>query len=180
MSTTVSANSLRFKLVLMVISLVVVVVALISAYFVVKHHDDLREAMASRTQAMKTEVGKKGIALAGNVAMASERAIAVLDYLFLSEVLTTTMKNDDGVLYGIVMDNERRALVHTDPALAGTILDSQTDRGAAAATDAVTFELYKDGQHLLEAVAPIHVGGKRWGTIRLGMSLKRVEAEIAR
>ncbi|MEZ0311554.1 MAG: ATP-binding protein [Myxococcota bacterium] len=179
MPTIASPNSLRFKLVLMVISLVVVVVALISAYFLVKHQGDLREAMASRTQAMKTEVGKKGIALAGNVAMASERAIAVLDYLFLTEVLTTTMKNDDGVLYGIVMDNERRALVHTDPALAGTILDADKDKSAAAAGDAVALEHEKDGQHYLEAVAPIHVGGKRWGTIRLGMSLERVEAEIA-
>ncbi len=179
MPRTISPTSLRFKLVLMVVSLVAVVVALISGYFVVKHQSDLREAMTARTQAMKTEVGKKGIALAGNVAMASERAIAVLDYLFLTEVLTTTMKNDDGVVYGIVMDNERRALVHTDTALAGSILDGDIDKRAAAAGDAVAIEVTMNGQHLLEAVAPIHVGGKRWGTIRLGMSLKRVEAEIA-
>src|SRR5262249_50569726 len=147
--------------------------------FVVKHQSDLREAMASRTQAMKTEVARKGMALAGNVAMASERAISVLDYLFLTEVLNTTMKNDDGVVYGIVMDNERRALVHTDPALAGSILDEDIDKQAAAVTEPGSFELSAQGQPLVEAVAPITVGGKRWGTIRLGMSLKRAEAEIA-
>ncbi len=176
-NSTSRSTSLRTKLVLMVVSLVVVVVVAISAFFIVRHQRDLSEAMTARTAAMKTVVAKKGISLARNVAMASERAISVLVYLFLTYVLNTTLKNDDEIVYGIIQDNERNALVHTDPALAGHVLDRDIDKQAAAADEATTFEV--PGQHLLEAVSPIYVGGKRWGTIRLGMSLKRVEAEIA-
>jgi signal transduction histidine kinase len=166
-------------LIVMAISLVASVVILISTYFIQQQKADMSRLADERAVAIRRSLQDKGVSLARSLAVASERAIVVLDYSFLDEVVTTTVEADPEVIYGIIMNAERRALVHTDGRALDRILDDPASQDAARQRAPMTRELSLDGRPILEAVAPIAVGGAHWGTIRFGLSLDRVNREVA-
>jgi signal transduction histidine kinase/ActR/RegA family two-component response regulator len=168
----------RARFILVIVGLSCSVVTIMSGYFIQRHGDDMRDATASKSAVMRDDLRNKGMALARNVALASERAIAVMDFLFVTEVINTTVAHDNEIIYGIVMDNSRKALIHSDPADAGKILDTPAARFAAEQNDVTSQDLVLDGQQIMEVASPIKVGDTRWGTIRFGLSLAKLNHEI--
>jgi serine phosphatase RsbU (regulator of sigma subunit) len=164
----------------LVVGIVCVAMGGISTYFIYQQQRDHRDALDVRSRIVRNDLRTKGMALSRNVALSSERAIAVMDFLFLAEVIATTVQNDAEMAYGIIMDQERRALVHSDPARANQILDGPADRFAAEQTVPTTQELNVGGEPVLEVVTPITVAGKRWGTLRFGLSLRALNEDIAK
>ncbi len=171
--------SVRARLLIVVIGLVFAVVVVISGYFIWRNQINMGDAMASKSAMMRQDLRKKGMALARNVALASQRAVLVMDFLFLTEVINSTVGHDDEIVYGVIMDGKRRALVHTDPKRAGQVLDTPAAHFAAEQAGVTSQELTLAGRPVLEVVAPIHVGEERWGTIRFGLSLANLNQEIA-
>src|ERR1041384_4295674 len=96
---------LRTQLVLAFAMLVTIVVLVTAGYFVRTQQQEMLRETEVRRVALRTELEKRGTAIARNVAMASERAVATLDFLFLTEILQTTLRNDEQFLYGAIMDN---------------------------------------------------------------------------
>ncbi len=171
--------ALRAQLILLVTVLMTVFFLATSGVFVWRLRRDLSDAMASKSQIMRAELEKRGKAIATNVALASERAIGVMDFLFLQEVVQVTVEGDTEIVYGIIMDRAGRALVHSDTARRGSMLDSAADVFAAQQREPAVQDLTVDGERLLEVVAPISVAGQDWGVIRFGMSLRTLDAMIA-
>ncbi|MCC6808518.1 MAG: response regulator [Deltaproteobacteria bacterium] len=172
--------SVRSRLVLIIVGSIFAVVFVISGYFVHSQERELDETIHTQSRRIRDELRRKGMLLTRNVALASERAVTVLDLLFLSDSLETTVKNDPEFVYGLIMNSERKVLVHTASEQIGKVLDGPADQFAATQTEVTTQDLTgPDGTPLLEVMSPIMAGGKRWGTLRFGMSLKRLNAELA-
>ena len=85
------------------------------------------------------------------------------------------------VAYAMILDRDGRVAAHNHrPEIVGTLLSGGTlDR--ILSTDAtLAQELYgPDGEALYDFAVPIRVDAQRWGTARVGLSRRRMEAEIA-
>ena len=169
---------LQARLVVLLASVLSVSIALISGYFIVRQRQQLDAAAADQARRARTHLVKRGMALARNVALSSERAIAVLDFLFLTEILHGAVGGDEELMYAVLMDRERRALVHSDPERAHQVLEDSGARHAHAQVEPGVFE--RSDLNVLEVFAPVHVGDERWGTVSFGWSLGRVNEDIAR
>jgi serine phosphatase RsbU (regulator of sigma subunit) len=170
---------LRARLVLLVSAVVTVSLGVISSYFIFQQQREHHRLIRAETQIIRDQLRRKGLALVRNVAASSQAAIAVMDFLFLTEVIGSTVRGDDEILYGILMDNERRALVHSQPQLAGRVLDTPADRAAAGFQEVGIQEVSRGGERVLEVIAPVLVADERWGTVRFGLSLRGLDAQIA-
>lgn len=170
---------LRGRLLLLVISLVSSVVFVLSTYIVYRQIDEINLLMDSKIEVMRKSLSAKGMSLARNAALSAQRSVAVLEYLFLFEIIKTMVEHDAEVKYGIIMDTQRRAMVHSMRSLQNQILDGPTDHVAAKTTIVTVQDAIFDGQPVLEAIAPIMVGDERWGMIRLGLSLQSLNEEIS-
>lgn len=169
--------TLRAQLVAVVVSLVAGIMFISSAYAIYSEQADSERQVQEKADASAKNLAQRGTAIARNVALASERAIAVTDYLFLTEVVRSTVSGDPEIVYGILMNNDRVAMVHTDPSQAGKTLSEPSDLFAARQNEPAIQELEIGDRPILEVIAPMQVAGERWGTIRFGYSLERLQAE---
>jgi signal transduction histidine kinase len=171
--------SLRTRWMLFTGGLVCVVVLTIATYLIVRHEAEVTEARESKKLMMRQEIEKKGLALAQNVALASERAIATVDFLFVTEIINATVKSDPTITYGMVMNAKRQALVHSNPEKMLKVLDGELDRFAAAQTKPTVKPFVLDGQEMIEVISPLSVVDEAW-FVRFGISLSQLNAEIAK
>lgn len=158
--------------------LVATVIAVIASVVIVQQY---REGLASAEQRATTareELRKKGQTVTRTIVLASERAIGVMDYLFLTEIVDVTTQHDDQLLYVMFMDRDGRALVHSDKLIAGTVLDGPDDVSAGKLDAMTDREIVVKGKPAIEFIAPMVVAGQRWGTLRLALSLQPVLAQI--
>ena len=170
--------NLRARLALLVAGVVTAVVAVLTGIFVYSLSTNLDDASASKSEAMQDALRRKGVAIARNVALTSSRAILTGNFSFLLEVVTSAVSNDGEVVYAIIMDKERRALVHSNPNMAGMVLDDVESTFAAKQTAVATQSARVGKQEILEVVAPITVADQIWGVARFGLSLATVRSEI--
>lgn len=86
---------------------------------------------------------------------------------------------DDGDLeYAMILDAEGRVLAHSHGYyLYGTQL---TDPASRAALDSATEALVQrlDHNRVLDVSRPVIVGGKRWGTVRVGLNLGLFKSQV--
>ena len=171
---------LRGRLITLIVAVVTIVVAVISSFFMTEQQQVMRDNMVAKSQMMREELGKHGLALAKNVALAAERALAMNDLLFLAQIIDTTQENDTQFVYGALINADGRVLIHTDRAQAGTTLsDPATAVDRHVETASVRDATYQD-KPIMEVVAPLNAAGKRWGVVRFGLSLEALNREIAK
>jgi signal transduction histidine kinase/CheY-like chemotaxis protein len=171
--------NLKGRLTGIIIAVVTTVITITSSYFITLQREEMRAQMRAKSQTMRAELGKRGLALAKNVALASERALVMNDLLFLAQIVETTQSNDDEFVYGALINAQGRVLVHTDRGLADTLLTGpEHDEAVAIETPLVRDSEY-DHRPIIEVVAPISSAGRHWGIVRFGLSLEALNAEIA-
>lgn len=169
---------LRTRLVTLVVGSLIAVILVMSAVSIYTERTNLQDAMNSKNAVMQDALKRKGVALVRNVALASSRAIAVSNFSFLVEVINSAVENDGEVVYGILMDTNRRAMVHSVAGLSNSTLDAPVDVKAAETTTVMSQDATFAGQQVLEVVAPIYLENERWGVVRFGLSLKNLTQEI--
>lgn len=169
---------LQARLVGTTLGLISTSIVLVSGFSISRQNSQLQAVMEGKREALRSELGKRGMAVARNIALSSQRAIAVKNFLFLAEIIETTVHHDKEIVYGMIMNRERRVLIHSDAHLAGQQLTSPNDMFAAQQTDVAAQEMTVGLDPVLEVVAPIEVLGKSWGSVRLGFSLKNLNDEV--
>ena len=180
-STTPAAAQrlgLRGRIVFVVVAIVLLVVLFMSTYFTVLSAQQVDSDTRETVTVMRDAMRQQGVLLAENVALSSERALAYKDYLFLKDIIDNVTRHDKNIAYGIIMSQERKALIDTDTSKAGTVLGAPHDLLAAAADASTAIEVQLDGKNFLEVVAPIHLSGKVWGKVRFGISLDPLNQQI--
>jgi PAS domain S-box-containing protein len=130
-------------------------------------------------EAIIREVQKRGDALARDLAAGSTGPLVLYNYTQLEQNVTRAATETD-VAYAMILDRDGRVAAHNHrPEIVGTLLSGGTlDR--ILSTDATLAQELDgpDGEALYDFAVPIRVDAQRWGTARVGLSRRRMEAEI--
>ncbi len=126
------------------------------------------------------EVERRGESLAQSLATMSYGPLLLYNFTALEQNVARVASGAD-VVYAVILDAEGRVAAHSrHPEHVGQPLDSAVDRKAAASatplTQATVFGARRDA--IYDFAVPVQVEGQKWGTVRVGLSKVRMEAEI--
>jgi len=161
--------SLQAKFLLgMVLILLFVMVAVI---VVVEHR---------QRAAIINEVEERGEVIAGNLAAISQVPLLLYNFTALEQNVARVAGQAD-VVYAIILDAEGRVATHSQhPELAGLLLTGAVAERAAKADSFLVQEavLPDTREAIYDFVVPVIIDRQRWGAVRVGLSKRRMEAEI--
>jgi PAS domain S-box-containing protein len=158
---------LRSKLALWVVCLVVLLTA--TMVIVV----DYRER-----KAIEAQVQKRGMTIARNLAAVNMNALVTYNYVQMEQHVGRLAGEED-LLYVIIFDREGRVAAHSQRSdLQGQYLEDPSSQAALRAMS----PLIQVGGSLVEVAIPVFPTGApdKWGTVRVGISLKGMYREILR
>ena len=125
------------------------------------------------------EVRQRGMVIARDLAAVSTPPLVLYNYTQLEQNVVRVDTETD-VAYAMILDRDGRVTAHSHrPESVGTILSGAVlDR--ILSTDAPLAQELRgpDGAGLYDFSAPMVVDAQRWGTARVGLSRRRMEAEI--
>ncbi|BCR03700.1 two-component sensor histidine kinase [Desulfuromonas versatilis] len=126
------------------------------------------------------------------VLLVSSMAIPIINALLYEELgiveegglldnfVTDIMANDQLCpLYAMVLDQDGRVLAHNRLSEYGSLYQDPLTRSALSAAGVVEGETLVDNQPAIDFAAPLAIGTKRWGCLRVGVSLAPLEATMA-
>ena len=160
--------SLKFKLSLLITSLLVLTVVLVSVFL-------LRQQQTSLT----AEMTKRGLTIAQNLAASAKNPLLTNDELTLSLLVRDAMKDPD-VAYVAIADHDGKIVAHWDLTLVGKPLDRPA--GLRPLADELLVQAYatpKEGR-LIDFAVPLVFSSVRVGALYLGFSQKSIEEALAR
>src|SRR5262245_19522658 len=125
------------------------------------------------------EVQTRGNALARGLAAVSTGSLVLYNYTELEQNVSRLAAETD-VAYAMILDRDGRVAAHSDrPDIVGTLLAGGTlDRSLSTEGTVAQEILGPDGGALFDFAVPIRVDSERWGTARVGLSRRRMDAEI--
>lgn len=160
-------DSLKFKLGLLITSLVVSTVLLVGAIL-------LRQQQNSLT----AEMTKRGLTIARNLAASAKNSFLINDELTLNLLVKDAMRDED-VAYVIFADPAEKILAHGDVALVGTVLERPKEIKSAGNDLLVqTYTDPKEGD-LIDFAVPLEFSKVRLGALYLGFSQKSIQRTLA-
>ena len=128
------------------------------------------------------EVERRGEAISSHLAALSQGPLLHYNFTALEQNVAQ-MATEPDVLYAIVFDADGRVAAHSRrPDRVGHPLEDPLQARVLAASGPLTQEtVLPGGDHALyDFAVPIVVESQRWGTIRVGLSKRRMEAAISR
>jgi PAS domain S-box-containing protein len=131
--------------------------------------------------AIVDEVRRRGTLLAEHLAAISAGPLVLYNFTALEQNVARLDQEAD-VAYAILLDLDGRVAAHSvDPASVGARLSDPVSVRAAAAAAPLVQEatIPKTREAVYDFALPIQVQGQRWGTVRVGLSRRRMEAQIA-
>ncbi len=127
---------------------------------------------------------EKGLSIGRSLAAASSSSLLSYNYVTLQQ-MTERAAQEDGVQYVIVLDKEGHVAGfsgHSD--WQGRELDDEVSRTAVASSATLVQEVQADstGRRGLDIAVPVFVEGssRKWGMVRVGLSLDAMYAELNR
>ena len=159
---------LRAKLTLLIESLVILIVLITGIITTMREKE-----------AMESELHKRGVALAADLARFTARPLLRPDLTTLRRFVNHSMKQDY-VRYVIILDPHGKVVMHSDLAEVGkTYRDSLSVAAVKSKVPGCShISLSKKEESLFDIFAPVQVSDVRLGTVRLGYSYLAVEKEI--
>jgi PAS domain S-box-containing protein len=161
-------RSLRAKLLWGTISVIVLVMATLIA--VVDHH---------QRAAIVDEVERRGEVLARSLAASSHTPLLLYNFTALEQNVARVAGEAD-VVYALVIDADGKVAADSlHPERVGLVLPDEVDRMAAAAIEPLTQERRRrSGESIYDFSVPVIVEHQKWGTVRVGLSKQRMDAQI--
>jgi PAS domain S-box-containing protein len=126
------------------------------------------------------EFDQRGEVLARSLAAVSHGPLLLYNFTALEQNVARVAGERD-VLYAIVLDAEDVVAAHSrHPEQVGRRLTGALDRQAAAAPGLLRQVAVApdSGEPVYDFAVPVVAGGRRWGTVRVGLSTRRMEADI--
>ncbi len=163
-------GSLRFRLIGLMLGLTSVSVLIVSGLLYQRMREDLTQSLEAMSQQVRLDLADKGFSITRNAALAVSQAASVREYLFLMQVVRSTITADTEIVTGFIKDPKGRVLVHSDPKKTGAV-ESTSEHVDAMRLGRPESRLVDAGEaRLLEVTAPIQVGNAAWGTLSFGLS----------
>lgn len=82
-------------------------------------------------------------------------------------------------LYAIILDRNGRVLAHNDLTEFGKIYRDSITLSAMNSDTVIESQLEFDGREIIDFAAPLAIGGKRWGLLRMGVSQQRLQQQLS-
>lgn len=125
------------------------------------------------------EFQRRGEVLARSLAAISQGPLLLYNYTALEQNVTQIAAEAD-VVYAVVLDADGKVAAHSrNPERVGAVLQGAVHERAAAATEPlIQATVTSRGEAVLDFVVPVQVDRRKWGTIRVGLSKHRMDAEI--
>ncbi len=128
------------------------------------------------------EVQERGAVLARNLAAISTTPLLLYNFTALEQNAARISEETD-VAYAIVLDLEGKVAAHSQyPERVGSILKDPVSERAVLAEAPLVQEIVLEGsrESVYDFTVPVQVERQKWGTVRVGLSKRRMEAEIAK
>jgi len=128
------------------------------------------------------EVQRRGEVLARSLAATSRGDLLLYNFTALEQDVAQVADEAD-VVYAIVLDPGGNVVAHSRrPELVGSTLDGAVHERAARTDRLLVQESVqrRSGEAIYDIAVPVHVEGQKWGTVRVGVSRRRMEAQIRR
>ena len=131
--------------------------------------------------AIVEEVQRRGDALARNLAAISYGPLLLYNFNAWEQNVDQVATEAD-VVYAVVLDADGKVAAHSrHPERVGLLLRGDAHERAAGATEPLTQEMVTSaGVAVYDFAIPVIVDERKWGTVRLGLSKTRMDAEIRR
>lgn len=141
----------------------------------------LEEALAAKAQLLEERTRLEASSLARNLARSLEEAVAGLDFYFVDQSIENVLRTNPEVKAAGLLDAERRALKHTDRARERQVVPPLGPGTQRHGDVQLLVSHGAGGERALLVEAPVEGGerGKAFGTLRLSVSLGRVDRDVA-
>jgi two-component system sensor histidine kinase AtoS len=160
--------SLRTKL---LIGAIVIVAVLMAAVAVVVEH-------RQRTTIIE-EVHRRGTAMAEGLAGVSAGALLLYNFTALEQNVVRFAHETD-VVYAMVLDRFGQVVAHSQaPGAVGSTPSDPVSLRAIAGAPVLQETVGPNGEALYDVAVPILVDGSRWGSVRIALSRRRMDAQIS-
>ncbi|HSO66444.1 MAG TPA: hypothetical protein VLP30_01210, partial [Desulfatirhabdiaceae bacterium] len=129
---------------------------------------------------IEEEVRKKGHTIAKLLAMSSINFLLTNDYSTMKR-FTETIATDEDIKYVMILDPSGLVKMHTDVDMIGEFLTDQLTINSLASTENI-YQEYRTGEKeaLYDISEPITASDKIMGVVRIGISTKKMNLEIAK
>jgi len=128
--------------------------------------------------AILEEGQRRGEVLARNLAAISSAPLLLYNFTALEQNVARVAAEAD-IVYAIVLDAENRVAADSrSPERVGLLLKGSLHESAAAAMVPLTQEGRSRAEPIYDFAIPVLVSGQKWGTVRVGLSRRRMDAEI--
>ncbi len=156
---------LRFRFILLSSFLLILLLGTITAFLV-----------AQQSRSIRSQVERKGLAIAQSLAATSKVALVTYNYISLEQSANEASKDPD-IISVIIHDKEGRVAGYSGRVdLQGKFLDDEESRKAVSATEPLAQQEILENlkKPVLDTVVPVYVPGSdlRWGTVRVILSLE--------
>ncbi len=93
-------------------------------------------------------------------------------------ILEISSRKDLYLLYMAILDDNGKVISHNDITEYGKIYSDPLTRVSLDAESTVVQQYSRNGHNIMDFGVPLSIGKKRWGTLKFGISLEKVEAEV--
>lgn len=137
----------------------------------------------NQSRVIRINMEKRGLAMAQSLAATSKAALATYNYIALEQTVNQAHE-DPEVVYVVIHDKEGRVAGYSGrPDLQGTLLNDPVSRTAISESGtSLTQESTwgPDRVPVLDIAAAAYIPGSnyRWGTVRVGLSLREMHRQI--
>ncbi|MBM3217444.1 MAG: HAMP domain-containing protein [Candidatus Rokubacteria bacterium] len=126
------------------------------------------------------EFERRGAVLSRSLAAMSYGALLLYNYTALEQNVARVAAEED-VRYAMILDGEGRVAAHSrHQDRVGFVLDDAVSARALASATPLTQETVfsRSGEAVYDFAVPVFVETQRWGTVRVGLSKRRMDAAI--
>lgn len=143
--------------------------------------------VSRESRLIRAEAEKRGLAVAGNLAATTDTALRTYNYVALEQAAAKAAREAD-LAYVILLDKEGRVAAFSEhDEYQGTKLDDLVSRRAQGAAGPLVQEVTwgppgASPERVLDVAVPVFFreSTEKWGTVRIGLSLEPMAAEVRR
>ncbi len=170
---------IRWRLLSIMLSLIMAVLFTLTYIQIWSKQHILEKELTNRELLLRENNLQREQTLSNNIANQVEIEIAAFNFSIISELLSRATRNNEDLIYGMLMSIEQEVYIHTlKQELELEFLTDKEDIFAVKQKHSVQQKLKLDGLEITEFIRPIQISTQPWGVLRLGFSMAKVVEEI--
>jgi len=180
-STIQIRYGMRWKLVVVMVSMMMTLVVLLTALQVSAQKDSLNNALSEHSSFLETQMHRQANKATNTMSAHIERLIATKQLRSANDFIRNVVRDIDDLRYVILMHgNQPQVAIGSDlnPTLKQHILSGNVSAFAAQQTKVMHHDFTIDDHGFMETVMPIMLLDKQWGVLRLGFSVDQLNANL--